>query len=158
MLGEIMTLHAYTEYKCKNCGFRYVPIPSAPQCPYCGSPSEVVFDEFVDKFLSSVSHNIIMYRSIVPPAWATITIGDYYFLIGFFALEYMVKKLGLRNNKALLMEGVDLDKCLDIVEQFIREKMNRVVIEWDRLFLKHVEAFLKEVCHKLQSPETISDQ
>jgi len=83
-----MTLHSNVNYKCKNCGLYFIPLPKFKICPKCNHKSIKVFNYFIEETIRSALYNLTRYGSFIPPVWLTRTIGDQYYLIAFEFLYF----------------------------------------------------------------------
>ena len=165
-----MTIHAYLDYECRKCGLHYIPFQSASKCPLCGAKAETVFNDFIDLFLQSASYNLNMYGSLMPLAWALITISDSYYLAGFQLLnslytdplEYALKddlkpiddKLlaEIFRQKSLedaLKPSFSKEKCLDKAKEIELKMLKNVKNEREKAVVGHVSIFLMEICEEL---------
>ncbi|MFC1927356.1 hypothetical protein ACFLW7_02110 [Chloroflexota bacterium] len=95
-----MTIHSNTEYKCKYCDYRFVPIPEAPNCPKCLRKSDTLFPDFVKNTIDSAQFNLSRYGMFIK-MWATLDVGDFYYLWAFHFLNWVCSELNVDKYKLL---------------------------------------------------------
>lgn len=117
-----MTAHSDVDYCCTNCGSPYVPMSITPLCPNCGTVADRLFNDFIDKTLSSVKYNVRRYHSLSPDAWVTLSVGDVYFYFAFCFFNYAKKEAKLK-VKDLLERKISSDKALKTAAGFM-ERVN----------------------------------
>ena len=114
-----MTLHSEVDHQCQWCSAKFVPLETFPNCPKCGHKSPVVFKHFVELTLGSASYNVFMYRSFMPPAWISSSVGDYYWYTAFRYLAYCSKALGIAERDLLQQRGLSGIEAQKLTEQFV---------------------------------------
>jgi hypothetical protein len=70
-----MTLHIFYDHACPDCKAEFIPYLHALPCPQCGAVSQEHFD-YVPQAAASLAFNLSSYKSYVPPAWYSGSLGD----------------------------------------------------------------------------------
>lgn len=96
-----MTIHSKVSYQCKFCCTNFVPIPEAPNCPRCQEIADGIFVDFVADTICSAKFNLSNYHSFYPGAWYVGTLGDHYYMMAFFFLDYVCGELKARKRNLL---------------------------------------------------------
>jgi hypothetical protein len=117
-----MTLHAYIDYQCENCGTYYVPLSILQRCPKCGNKSSEVFNYFIEATIRSALYNLKVYGSFIPGAWGVFSIGDHYYWLAFNFLSFTSSLLNIKENE-LFGSEITEDQARKIASQFL-EKLN----------------------------------
>lgn len=155
-----MTLHPYQIYKCKKCGFNYIPILFTSRCPYCGAPIKQVFNDFIDLFFKSASYNLNRYGTFSNVFWFVLSVGDSYYLAGFELLEYFHTKyliysveredeLPSKISFEDIMKVYRYKECISVSEILMKNAYNESKDEKQRALINHIDLFLKKVCEEL---------
>ena len=75
-----MTYHSSYSYRCPSCGTRYAVFREGVVCPRCGYECGDVYP-MAQEALRAWKYHVRIYGSGIPPAYAILSLGDFYILV-----------------------------------------------------------------------------